>query len=74
MRPALHAALQLVMPRGIDQTALGRVLGKYIDRVEGGFRLRKRLHPQSRQAQYSLEPVQVRRAAVSNPGQKEMAV
>jgi hypothetical protein len=74
MRPALHAALQLVMPRGIDQTALGRVLGKYIDRVEGGFRLKKRLHPHSRQAQYSLEPVQVRRAAVSNPVQKEMAV
>jgi hypothetical protein len=73
-RPALHAALQGLMRRGIDQMALGRVLAKYVDRVEGGYRLRRRLHPQSRQAQYSLEPVQVRRAAVSNPIQKEMAV
>ncbi len=43
------------MPRGITAMGLGRYLSKYKDRVVDGHRIRKRLNPDTRAAEYALE-------------------
>jgi hypothetical protein len=53
--PALHAALTAVMPRGVTPDGLGRYLSRFVDRVVGKHRLRKRKNPETRQAEYLIE-------------------
>ena len=53
----LQSALKLVMPKLITASGLGRYLSKFKDRVIDGHRLRKRLNPSSRAAEYLLESV-----------------
>jgi hypothetical protein len=55
MYPALHGALTAVMPRGVTPDGLGRYLSRFVDRVVGKHRLRKRKNPETRQAEYLIE-------------------
>ena len=56
VRPALHDALQAIMPRGVTPDGLGRFLSRFVDRIVGDYRLRKRKHPTTREKQYLVEP------------------
>lgn len=51
----LASALKLIMPRGFTPMGLGRYLSKFKDRVIDGHRIRKRLNPSARSAEYLLE-------------------
>jgi hypothetical protein len=57
VHPALHGALAAIMVRGISPDGLGRFLSRYVDRVVGGYAIRKRKHPDTRVKQYLLEPI-----------------
>ena len=57
MRPLLHGSLTAVMPRGVTPDGLGRYLSRFVDRVVGKHRLRKRKNPETRQAEYLIEVV-----------------
>lgn len=57
MRPALHSALEGILPRDVTSEGLGRFLSRYVDRVVGSYRLRKRKHPITRVKQYLVEPM-----------------
>jgi Bifunctional DNA primase/polymerase, N-terminal len=53
----LASALKLVMPKVVTPMGLGRYLSKFKDRVVDGYRIRKRLNPSTRAAEYLLELV-----------------
>jgi hypothetical protein len=57
VRPALHSALGGILPRDVTSEGLGRFLSRYVDRVVGDYRLRKRKHPITRVKQYLVEPM-----------------
>jgi len=56
VRPALHGALEGILPRDVTSEGLGRFLSRYV-RVVGDYRLRKRKHPITRVKQYLVEPM-----------------
>jgi len=55
----LASALKLIMPKAVTPMGLGRYLSKFKDRVVEGHRIRKRLNPSSRAAEYLLERVEI---------------
>jgi len=52
---ALASALAVIMPKGVTPMGLGRYLSKFKDRVVAGHRIRRRLNPQTRAAEYLVE-------------------
>jgi hypothetical protein len=58
LRPMLNNALTAIMPKNVTPDGLGRYLSRFKDRIVGGHRLRKRQHPDTRQAEYLIEIVQ----------------